>query len=135
MTNRAWKWRTNGPLWQILRPQARGMRTEATSAEALLWTRLRKSQVCGVRFRRQHALNRYVVDFFCPAVRLVVEVDGPIHDFQDDADGQRQSVLEKQGFRFLRFTNASIENDLDQVVREIEQAVLGVRKDSDVRNR
>ncbi len=120
---RAWKWKSPGPLWEKLKPQARAMRAEPTPEEDLLWERLRSSQVHGVRFRRQHTINRFVVDFYCAKARLIVEVDGPIHDLQRDEDLQRQEVLENQGFRFLRFTNNDVRQHLDRVVSDIAEDV------------
>jgi len=75
-----WKWRTAGNVWAKLKPIARQLRTEATQAEDRLWAELRSRKFRGAKFRRQHTLSRFVVDFFCAEARLVVEVDGPIHD-------------------------------------------------------
>jgi very-short-patch-repair endonuclease len=77
-------------LWDKLRPLARQMRHDPTPAEEYLWRRLRKHQVNGAHFRRQHAINRFVVDFYCASAHLVVEVDGPIHDYTPEEDAVRQ---------------------------------------------
>jgi very-short-patch-repair endonuclease len=122
-----WKWRTAGALWTGLKPRARQMRTEATPAEELLRERLRGRKVQGARFRRQHTISRFVVDFYCAEARLVIEVDGPIHDDQVQEDAQRQAILESQGFRVLRFTNASVEREMDAVLSKIGDALAAVR--------
>ena len=62
----------------------------------------------GLKFRRQHAIDRYIVDFYCPEARLVIEVDGPIHRYTQDEDAQRQIKLEEHGLRVLRFTNDQV---------------------------
>jgi very-short-patch-repair endonuclease len=110
------QWRTSPELWAKLKPLARQMRHEPTPAEQKLWQRLRGKQLMGLKFRRQHPIDRFIVDFYCRQARLVVEVDGPIHDYTVEEDAIRQEFIEFQGLRVLRFTN-------DQVLREIE-AVL-----------
>ncbi len=110
-------------LWERLKPLARQMRREPTPAEAKLWGRLRRRQIGGVKFRRQVALGRFIVDFCSFEVRLVVEVDGPIHEYSGEQDALRQEFLEALGFRVLRFTNQAVLNELDAVVEQIAEAV------------
>jgi very-short-patch-repair endonuclease len=76
----------------------------------------------GAKFRRQHAIDRYVADFYCPKVGLVVELDGPIHDSQAVADAQRQAYIESLGLRVLRFTNNDVLHNLPKVLETIRQA-------------
>jgi adenine-specific DNA-methyltransferase len=102
--------------------RAREFRKESTSSEAALWKVLRGGRV-GVRFRRQQPIGPFVVDFFCPSHRLIVEVDGPVHDEKPDQDQERQSLLEACGYRVLRFASDEVERDLDLVVSQIS-AVL-----------
>lgn len=99
------------------------MRREMTSAEQLLWQALRKRQVNGMRFRAQHPVGRFVLDFFCPAHRLVIEVDGPIHDRQHEEDAARTALLEAHGYRVLRFGNDEILTDLPSVLQRIVAVV------------
>ncbi|MBP8972550.1 MAG: endonuclease domain-containing protein [Anaerolineae bacterium] len=96
---------------------AREMRREPTPAEDLLWQRLRRKQL-GVCFRRQHSIDRFIVDFYCAEASLVVEIDGPIHD-QPNADAERQAVLEGLGLRVLRVSNAETERAPDEVIARI----------------
>ena len=110
-------------LWERLKPLARQMRREPTPAEARLWQRLRRRQVRGVKFRRQVVLGRFIVDFCSFEVRLVVEVDGPIHEYTGEQDALRQEFLEVLGFRVLRFTNREVFDELDAVVAQIGKAV------------
>ncbi len=111
--------------WDKLKPLARDMRHAPTTAEDALWQRLRGRRVGGARFRRQHSIGGFIVDFVCIERRLVIEVDGAVHaqDGQRDRDAQRQAVLEAQGFRVLRFANADVLYALDAVVQAIEEAL------------
>jgi len=106
------------------------LRRNQTPAEARLWFQLRRKRIAGRAFRRQHRLDRYIVDFVCLSTRLVIEVDGPSHDLTAGEDAQRTRRLEAQGYRVLRFPNAQILTDLDSVVRTIEavlQDKLGIK--------
>ncbi|MBC7353858.1 MAG: endonuclease domain-containing protein, partial [Thermogutta sp.] len=98
------------------------MRKNPTPAEEALWQRLRQEQL-GVKFRRQHCIDRFIVDFYAREPRLIVEVDGPIHESQKEYDAARQAFLESLGYRVLRFTNDRVLNDMEGVVREIQEAV------------
>ena len=94
------------------------MRKAPTPAETL-WARLRSERPGGLKFRRQHAIGPYIVDFYCVQVRLVIEVDGPIHDNQVEDDRARQEYLEQLGLHVLRFSNAQILESIDQVLTSI----------------
>jgi len=100
------------------------LRRNQTPAEARLWFQLRRKRIAGRAFRRQHRLDRYIVDFVCLSARLVIEVDGPSHDVTAGDDALRTRRLQSQGYRVLRFPNAQILTDLDSVVRTIEAVLL-----------
>ncbi|WP_035564341.1 endonuclease domain-containing protein [Hymenobacter sp. IS2118] len=89
-----------------LKERARAMRKEATPAEAQLWQLLRGNQL-GVKFRRQHSIDRYIVDFMCLSHKLIVELDGAGHlePDQADYDNGRTAYLQELGYRILRFSN------------------------------
>jgi leucyl-tRNA synthetase len=99
--------------------RARQMRKEPTNAEALLWARLRKRQLGGLKFRRQHINQYFIVDFYCPRVKLAIEIDGPVHDEQEEYDQEREKILQELGYQVVRFKNADVENNLDLVVAGI----------------
>jgi very-short-patch-repair endonuclease len=105
-----------------VRRRAKELRWPMTSAEAALWERLRTKQLHGLKFRRQHPIDRFIVDFFCHAQRLVVEVDGDIHDEQREYDEARTQWLSQRGYRVLRFGNDKVLRDIDRVLRQIAQA-------------
>mgnify|MGYP001770978009 FL=1 len=77
-------WQTSSELWEKLKPLARQMRREPTPAEDKLWQKLRHKQILGYKFRRQHTIDRFIVDFYCGEARLVVEVDGEVHDYTQE---------------------------------------------------
>jgi len=121
-------WRTTPELWEKLKPLARQMRKEPTEAECILWQRLRNQQLSGFKFRRQHCIERFIVDFYCAEVGLVLEVDGPIHQYQPEEDLVRQTYIESQGLRFLRFSNEDVLNNLDGVLSKIAVTLSSPRR-------
>ncbi len=105
--------------WRRLRPRVRKMRKGPTPAEAHLWRYLRRRRLNRAKFRRQHAIGRYIVDFVCLPARLIVEVDGAYHGDRVDYDRQRQAELERLGYRVLRFSNERVLHQTREVLREI----------------
>ncbi|HEX2081699.1 MAG TPA: endonuclease domain-containing protein [Longimicrobium sp.] len=95
------RWRTNPPVQQ----RARELRRPMTEAEAALWSVLRRNGVEDLHFRRQHAIGRFILDFYCASKRLAIEVDGPVHDEQRDYDEARTGALQRMNIRVLRFRN------------------------------
>ncbi|OGF31647.1 hypothetical protein A2533_04130 [Candidatus Falkowbacteria bacterium RIFOXYD2_FULL_35_9] len=104
-----------------LLPLRRKLRNSMTSAEVMLWSRIKGKQLCGIKFRRQHSIGRYIVDFYCPESRLVIEVDGPSH-YSDKAvyyDGIRTDYLESLQINVFRVRNDQVYNELEQVLQAI----------------
>ena len=93
-----------------------------TPAEKLLWSRLRSKQLNGLKFRRQHPLGPFIADFYCAAHRLVVEVDGDIHDLQAERDAARTEQFEQHGYRVIRFRNEQVLNNIEDVLTAIKAA-------------
>ena len=98
---------------------ARKLRTNLTPAEALLWSALRNKNLEGLRFRCQHPVGNFILDFYCPACKLVIEVDGEIHNHQIDYDEARTAKLAEYGYTVIRFNNEEIINDLPKVLTKI----------------
>src|SRR5262249_20351573 len=97
--------RVRGAVCEDLKPYARKLRRAQTDAERRMWMLLRDRRISGVKFRRQHPIGAYVVDFFCAEARLIIEIDGGHHASNQDADVARSRVLEAAGYRGLRFWN------------------------------
>ncbi len=98
---------------------AREFRKEPTKSESILWQALRGKKLDGLKFRRQQPVGYFVVDFYNSVYRLVVEVDGPIHDNQVEADRARQDVLELLGLNVLRLKSELVEKNLPATLNEI----------------
>jgi very-short-patch-repair endonuclease len=112
--------------WDELRdnvPAARELRTRQTAAELVLWEALRNRQLDGLKFRRQHPVGPFVLDFCCPHRRLAIEVDGGIHDEQREQDAERERLLAAAGYRVLRFPNEAVTSDLASVLEAVRAAV------------
>jgi len=112
-------WKTSPELWLKLKPLAQEMRREPTAAENILWQRLRRKSLSGYKIRRQHPFDRFIVDFYCAETRLVIEVDGVIHEQTQEYDAVRQEFLEYLGLRVLRFTNGEVMQNTDAVLERI----------------
>jgi very-short-patch-repair endonuclease len=129
MAGRHETWRTEPELWRKLKPVARTLRNEPTRAEAVLWQHIRRGAL-GASFRRQHALDRFIVDFYAPEVRLAIEVDGDVHDTQREQDAVRQQHLERLGVRFLRFRNEEVLGNTARVTAEIAAKINELKQRS-----
>ena len=104
--------------------KARKLRKSMTRAELFLWSRLRRKQLGGFRFRRQHPIGEYIADFACCSVKLVVEVDGTQHDWRVVQDKRRTEWLEGQGWTVLRFENQEVFDREQEVLDRILGAAV-----------
>jgi len=102
---------------------ARALRKEQTKAEQQLWKVLRNSQVCNLKFRRQHGFDNYILDFYCHSIKLAIEVDGEVHNDPEVAanDTLRTNNLNENGITVLRFKNEEVEKNISVVIKKIEQ--------------
>ena len=100
------------------------LRNNSTPQEILLWSRLKNSQT-GFKFRRQHSIGGYIVDFYCPAKKLVIEIDGPEHFKKEnfEYDKVRSEFFEGVNIKVLRFTNSEVDTETEKVVRKIKEAL------------
>ena len=103
----------------------RKLRTEMTSAEKRLWLRLRGKQMNGLKFRRQHGIGHYIVDFYCPKERLVIEVDGDVHAYGEQIvrEKEREDYLKALGLQIIRYRNWDILTNLEGVVEDLFKQV------------
>jgi very-short-patch-repair endonuclease len=102
---------------------ARLLRSQPTKAEDILWRCLRGSRFHGAKFRRQVPFDRFVVDFYCHAAKLAIELDGKQHGWFADYDAERTRILETRGISVIRFANAEVEGELDSVLARIRSAL------------
>lgn len=102
--------------------RAKELRQEMTPAEKALWQLLRNRQLNGLKFRRQHPLGPFISDFYCAECRLVIELDGDIHDMQKDQDHQRTCQFEEFGCHVIRFRNDEVMTNINLVLNKILEA-------------
>lgn len=111
---------TSYRVW--LRAAARNLRRRSTPTEQRLWPALRNRRFGGWRFRRQRPIGPYIVNFLCAETRLVVEIDGTIHDEQRECDAERDEYMEHLGYRVIRFPVDLVNRDLPEVLTLIQTA-------------
>lgn len=107
------------------KPFRQELRNNPTRSEELLWMQLKGKQLSGFKFRRQHGVGVYVVDFYCPELKLAIEIDGPQHFTESgvEYDLRRQKLIESFGIKFLRFTDDEVRESVDTVVKKIEDEI------------
>ncbi|WP_020601783.1 endonuclease domain-containing protein [Spirosoma spitsbergense] len=107
----------------VLTPIRKELRNGATEAEVTLWHHLKGRQLAGRKFRRQHSIGLFVLDFYCPSDRLAIEVDGDVHNTPDAIthDEERQHAIETLNITVLRFRNDDVLHRIDQVLSRIHE--------------
>jgi leucyl-tRNA synthetase len=100
------------------------LRNNSTIAERMLWNHFKNKQL-GVKFRRQYGIGYYIADFCCPRKKLVIEVEGGVHDSEEQIyyDRERKQTIEDLGFTVIRFNNEDVINNLRQVIRRIKREI------------
>lgn len=120
-------------MWKGAPPEnfsrAQRLRANMTTEEKLLWKRLKQNQL-GYKFRRQHPIHKFIVDFYCHELGLVIEVDGEYHLNQEqiELDAEREKLLEFQDLTILRFTNKEVTNDIETVINSIKNKLEELKK-------
>jgi len=107
--------------------KARELRKRMTPAELALWSVIRKKQLSGLRFRRQHPIGHYIADFYCLEIKLVVEVDGGSHIGKEEYDEIRQQTITDHGLIILRFSNDDVLERINYVKHKIISAAYDIR--------
>jgi very-short-patch-repair endonuclease len=109
-----------GKLYQY----GRELRQSSTKAEKILWQYLRNRKLNGLKFRRQHPLDKFIADFYCHEKKLVIELDGSVHNIKDNEeyDSARTNEINELGIRVLRFRNDEVESNIETVLKEIIKA-------------
>ena len=110
---------------KTLKPLSQSLRNNMTGAEILLWSKLRRKQLKGCQFYRQKIIARYIVDFYCPAALLVIELDGGQHYVEPGLtkDGTRDARLRDMGIKVLRFSDRDVLQNLEGVLERIWSAL------------
>lgn len=103
------------------KPVRKFLRNNSTKAEIILWRFLKKKQIDGFKFRRQHSIGSFIVDFYCPEKRMAIELDGDVHEVDKQAayDRIRQRKIESLGIKVLRFTNEDVIQNVEDVLKAI----------------
>ena len=99
---------------------AREMRSGMTESESILWEYLRNKRFYGLKFKRQHPIGRYIADFFCHSLKLVIELDGSIHDNRKEYDKNRDDYLSACGYNILRISNEEITDSAETALEKIK---------------
>ena len=109
-------------IYELLKQHARDNRHEMTKSEEVLWNALRH-EIQGYRFRRQHAIGDYIVDFVCLSKKIVIEVDGGYHirKQQIESDSIRTAYLENKGFHVIRFSNEEVNTNISGIIQTIKE--------------
>ena len=107
---------------KVTRQRSQQLKAHSTFPEQLLWSVLRGKQLDGLKFRRQHPMEPYIVDFYCASARLAIELDGKSHDGRERHDQHRTQCIEDQCVRVLRVTNDDVLTNLDGVLELIARA-------------
>jgi very-short-patch-repair endonuclease len=104
---------------------SRELRQLSTEAEKLLWAELRNKKLKGLKFRRQHPIDKYIVDFYCHENKLVIELDGSVHDRKENKEYDQARTIELRGLKInvIRFRNDEVENNIDKVLEKIIQII------------
>jgi len=107
--------------YKYLEERRKELRNNSTSAEDFLWKYLQQKKLEGRKFRRQHSITNYIVDFYCPSEKLIIELDGEVHFniLQQNYDFERTQKLEALGFKVIRFENKQVFENLEAVLVEI----------------
>ncbi len=120
-----------GKLMQYIKKEfSRNLRQEGTPEERKIWKALRNRSFLNLKFRRQHVIEGFVVDFYCYELNIAIEIDGKIHERQNEYDELRQSLIEEKGIKFIRVTNEEINRDINILLERIKESkgVSGVSK-------
>jgi len=102
---------------------AKMLRQDQTIPEILVWSVLKNNQFRGLKFRRQHVIDKYVVDFYCHELKLAIELDGKSHRYQQEYDESRQADIEAKGIRFVRIKNYEIRNNIEVLYQRLNAVI------------
>lgn len=108
---------------QKLKQLSRNLRNNSTLSEVLLWNELKTRKMFGYQFMRQKPIEKYIVDFYCSKLKLVIEIDGDSHIGRENKDKERQNEIERLGIAFLRFDDLEVKKNMDGVLMTIKKYI------------
>ena len=109
--------------------RSRELRKQMTPAEKILWQRLRAKRFNNLKFRRQQVIEGFIVDFYCHSLGLIIEVDGKIHDKQQEYDRRRENIFINKGLHIIRFTNEQVINNIECVLKAIADRTNNIQNE------
>ena len=116
-------WKTANPYsYKNIKEKREYLLKNMTTTEIILWDKLKRNQL-GVKFRRQHVIVDFIPDFVALSQKIIIEIDGKIHDLKKEYDENREFLLEKEGYSILRFSNDKVLNDLESVLIKIKEVI------------
>ena len=113
-----------------LRKLARKLRKESTLSEILLWKEIKNKKMLNYEFHRQVPIDKFIVDFYCHELSLVIEIDGISHALKEDYDERRQKRLESLGVHFLRFDDLDVKFKMEEILKAIEKWIKDYTKEN-----
>ena len=118
-------------MTNILLERRRNLRKNLTPEESVMWKALKSKQIEGFKWRKQHPIDNYILDFYCPKAKLCIELDGKEHyTFQGAKEDEIRSIhLERKGIRIIRFENRLIWENLEEVINVIKQELISPSKE------
>ncbi len=120
----------NNPNFKLIR---RGLRQQMTDAELLFWSKIKNKQLCAYKFRRQYSIGPFIVDFYCPKLKLVIEIDGSQHAKLDiiNYDSSRTAYFQSMNIKVIRYWNHEIMNNIEGVYIDLQEQIKKRRKEFD----
>jgi very-short-patch-repair endonuclease len=116
-------WKTANPYsYKNIKEKREYLLKNMTTTEIILWDKLKRNQL-GVKFRRQHVIVDFIPDFVALSQKIIIEIDGKIHDLKKEYDENREFLLEKEGYSILRFSNDQVLNELESVLIKIKEVI------------
>lgn len=102
---------------------AKQFRKQQTKTEQIIWRELRRKKLMGLKFKRQYVTLGYIIDFYCPKLKLAIEIDGGIHNSKKELDRLREKIIKARNIKFIRFSNQEIKTNLGLVIRKLKYII------------
>ncbi len=114
------------PENKLLRERAREMRKKSTLSEVIFWNAVKNKQICGLDFDRQKVIGNYIVDFYCCALQMVVEIDGTSHDGKQEYDRKRDEYLASLGLHVFHFYEHDVRFDINGTIQLLKEHIKSI---------